>query len=95
MYTYAHTCVRMYMHRCMCIYICISTCIAISTCMGACQNYGPPLGPLNTRCRVILRTPKRDKNLGNHPYYESVSTSVSISPFNMDSQKGTIILPQP
>ena len=26
--------------------------------MGSCQNYGPLLGPLNTRCRSILRTQK-------------------------------------
>ena len=26
--------------------------------MGGCQNYGPLLGPLNTRCRIILRTQK-------------------------------------
>ena len=26
--------------------------------MGGCQNYGPLLGPLNTRCRIMLRTPK-------------------------------------
>ena len=25
---------------------------------GGCQNYGPLLGPLNTRCRIILRTQK-------------------------------------
>ena len=24
--------------------------------MGGCQNHGPLLGPLNTRCRIILRT---------------------------------------
>ena len=24
--------------------------------MGGCQNYGPFLGPLDTRCRIILRT---------------------------------------
>ena len=23
--------------------------------MGGCQNYGPILGPLNARCRIILR----------------------------------------
>ena len=28
--------------------------------MGGCQNYGPLSGPLNTRCRIILRN--------NHPY---------------------------
>ena len=26
--------------------------------MGGCQNYGPFLGPLNTRCRIICRTLK-------------------------------------
>ena len=26
--------------------------------MGGCQNYGPLLGPLNTRCRILLRTQK-------------------------------------
>ena len=26
--------------------------------MGGCQNYGPLSGPLNTRCRTILRTQK-------------------------------------
>ena len=26
--------------------------------MGGCQNYGPLLGPLNTRCRMILGTQK-------------------------------------
>ena len=26
--------------------------------MGGCQNYGPLLGPVNTRCRIILRTQK-------------------------------------
>ena len=26
--------------------------------MGGCQNYGLFLGPLNTRCRIILRTQK-------------------------------------
>ena len=25
---------------------------------GSCQNYGPFLGTLNTRCRIILRTKK-------------------------------------
>ena len=36
--------------------------------MGGYQNYGPLLGPLNTRCRTILRTPKRDHNFDNHPH---------------------------
>ena len=36
--------------------------------MGGCQNYGPFLGTLNTRCRSIIRTPKRHRNFDNHPY---------------------------
>ena len=26
--------------------------------MGGCQNYGPLLGPLNTRCRIVVGTQK-------------------------------------
>ena len=26
--------------------------------MGGCQNYGPFLGALNNRCRIIIGTPK-------------------------------------
>ena len=26
--------------------------------MGGCQNYGPFLGTLNIRCRIIIGTPK-------------------------------------
>ena len=33
--------------------------------MGGCQNYGPFLGTLNIRGRII---PKRDHNFDNHPY---------------------------
>ena len=31
--------------------------------MGGCQNYGPLLGPLNTRCRIILRSQTGTINL--------------------------------
>ena len=31
--------------------------------MGGCQNYGPLLGPLNTRCRVILNPQKAGRIL--------------------------------
>ena len=40
--------------------------------MDACQNHGPLLGPLNSRCRSMLRTPKRDPNVDNHPYGTSL-----------------------
>ena len=34
-------------------------CVASQTIfMGGCQNYGPLLRPLNTRCRIIPRTQK-------------------------------------
>ena len=40
------------------VYICLYICTHKSIHMGGCQNYGPLLGPLNTRCRMILRTLK-------------------------------------
>ena len=36
--------------------------------MGGCQNYGPLLGPLNTRCLFMVGTPKKGHNFDNHPY---------------------------
>ena len=36
--------------------------------MGGCQKYGPFLGTLNIRCRIIVGTQKRDPNIDNHPY---------------------------
>ena len=35
--------------------------------LGSCQNYGPFLGTLNIRCRLITRTQKVDLNFDNHP----------------------------
>ena len=37
---------------------CCQTVIGISH-MGGCPNHGPFLGPLNTRCRIIIRTQRR------------------------------------
>ena len=36
--------------------------------MGGCQNYGPLSGPLNIRCRIILKDPKIDHNFDNYSY---------------------------
>ena len=36
--------------------------------MGSCQNYGPFLGTLKNRCRIIIIAQKRDHNFDNHPY---------------------------
>ena len=36
--------------------------------MGGCRNYGPFLGTLNIRCRIIIGIQKRDPNFDNHPY---------------------------
>ena len=33
-----------------------SACVSMQ--MGGCQNYGPLLGPLHTRCRIRIRSPK-------------------------------------
>ena len=42
--------------------------------LGSCQNYGPFLGTLNNRCRIIKGTPKRDHNFDNHPFGTSSSS---------------------
>ena len=34
--------------------------------VDGCQNYGPFLGTLNIRCRIIIGT-KKDHNVDNHP----------------------------
>ena len=42
-------------------YMCRSAqCVYSDRDMGSCQNYGPFLGTLNIRCRIILRTQLRD-----------------------------------
>ena len=46
--------------------------------MGGCQNYGPLLGPLNTRCRIILRIQKGTR----------ISTSSHIRSFDHGSHQG-------
>ena len=37
--------------------------------MGGCQNYGPFLGTLNIRCRIMIGIQKWDHNFDNHQYY--------------------------
>ena len=36
------------------------------------------LGPLNTRCRIMLRTPKSGHHFDNHPYDSSISPVISL-----------------
>ena len=35
--------------------------------MSGCRNYGPFLGTLNSRCRIIIGIQKRDHNFGQSP----------------------------
>ena len=44
--------------------------------MGGCQNYGPFLGTINNRCRIIIGTQKRDHNFDNHPYGEQKGSKI-------------------
>ena len=44
--------------------------------LGGCQNYGPLLGPLNTRCRIILRTQKKDLDFDKHAIAPDLSNSI-------------------
>ena len=36
--------------------------------MGGCQNYGPFLGTLKIRCRIIRGIQIKDHKFNNHPY---------------------------
>ena len=45
--------------------------------MSGYQNHGALLGPLNNRCRIILRIKNRDHNFDNHPCI-SISIAMSI-----------------
>ena len=44
--------------------------------MGGCPNYGPFLGTLKLRCRIILRDPKRNHNFDNHPYRRFIGMAI-------------------
>ena len=54
--------------------------------MGGCQNYGPLFGSLLYTAPRIEGTQKGTIIFDNHPYYESVS--ISISPLIWAPQKG-------
>ena len=41
--------------------------------MGGCLNYGPFLGTLRIRCRIIKGIQKKDHDFDNHPYVFTVS----------------------
>ena len=41
--------------------------------MGGCHSYGPFLGTLNIRCRIIIGIQKRDHCFNHHPYNEAES----------------------
>ena len=67
------------MYEWMCIYM-----LYVYLYMGGCQNCGPLLGPLNIRCRIILRSQKRDHSFDNHPYVRvNVHTHMCICSFDM------------
>ena len=44
--------------------------------MGGCQNYGPFLGTLNIRCRIIIGIQKRDDNFDNHPHVTQLTVEL-------------------
>ena len=58
--------------------------------MAGCQNYGPLLGPLNTRCRIILRTPKRNHNFDSQPYAECIRTAGHVDLYTSKLKSHTL-----
>ena len=71
MHVYIHT-NSIYARVYRCIYVYAHTNASMLVCvyiyMGGCQNYGPFLGTLNIRGRIIIGTPKRDHNFDDQPY---------------------------
>ena len=56
--------------------------------LGGCKNSGPLLGPLNTRCRIMLRTHKGPIILTtNHMMNLYLYLHLYLYTFNMDSPK--------
>ena len=56
--------------------------------IGSCQDYGPLLRPLNTRCLIVLRTQKGAIILttDNHPNgFNSRFSSIIVCPGQVDS----------
>ena len=54
-----HKNISIHIRTLVCVYIYIYACICVYYLhMGSCQNYGPFLGTLNIRCRIIIRTQK-------------------------------------
>ena len=63
----------------------IAIAVGIMTDVGGCQKYGPLLGPLSTRCCIILRTPRGTHNFDSHSCHSSGSPwSAGRAPWSSD-----------
>ena len=47
--------------------------------MGGCQNYGPVLGALNIRCRIVVGIQKRDHTFDNNPPGTLISDDMGLN----------------
>ena len=47
--------------------------------MGGCQNYGPVLGALNIRCRIVIGIQKRDHTFDNNPPGTLISDDIGLN----------------
>ena len=54
--------------------------------MGGCQNYGPFLGTLNIRGRIIMGIQLKDNNFDTHPC-EGISQGYSIASRKTNNQR--------
>ena len=56
--------------------------------MGGCQNYGPILGTLNIRCRIIIGIQKKAHKFDNHPYHlPRACGKMPLAPFSYANVK--------
>ena len=63
--------------------------------MRGCQNYGPFLGALNIRCRIIIGIQKKDHLFDDHPYRvlgsqgQGIPTSFFVPPVSKKTGNGS------
>ena len=62
--------------------------------MVGCQDYGPFLGTLNIRGRIIIGTQKKDHNFDNHPYIVYILYSRILLSGNIRDWRISLRLPK-
>ena len=63
--------------------------------MGSCQNYGPFLGTLNNRFRIMIGTQKGVNHFDNHPHHFCPALTLGPPTYSNDSWHSHGTSPKP